>query len=118
MQADSDTLAACEFVCDSPFVEASSELAEYARPTFTPRRYQGAEASHARVSVFVPGAGWMSFDPTNDVMPGEGHITLAWGRDYGDVTPLKGITLGGGRHTVEVEVRVTPADWDSSEPKS
>ena len=67
---------------------------------------QGAEASHAWVSVFVPGLGWMSVDPTNDVTPSDGHVTLAWGRDYGDVTPVKGIALGGGKQTVEVEVRV------------
>ena len=72
--------------------------------------YQGAEASHAWVSVFLPGRGWVDFDPTNDVMPGTGHITLAWGRDYGDVTPVKGIALGGGKQTVEVEVRVDPIE--------
>ena len=70
--------------------------------------YQGAQASHAWVSVFFPGTGWLDFDPTNDVMPSEGHITLAWGRDYGDVTPVKGITLGGRGQTVEVEVYVKP----------
>jgi transglutaminase-like putative cysteine protease len=70
--------------------------------------YQGAEASHAWVSVFVPGQGWASFDPTNDLVPTDGHVTLAWGRDYSDVTPLKGITLGGGGQTVEVEVQVLP----------
>jgi transglutaminase-like putative cysteine protease len=68
----------------------------------------GAEASHAWVSVFVPGHGWASFDPTNDLIPTDGHVTLAWGRDYSDVTPLKGITMGGGGQTVEVEVRVQP----------
>jgi transglutaminase-like putative cysteine protease len=70
--------------------------------------YQGAEASHAWVSVFVPGQGWASFDPTNDLVPSDGHVTLAWGRDYSDVTPLKGITLGGGGQSVEVEVQVRP----------
>ena len=72
-------------------------------------KYLGAEASHAWVSVFVPGSGWFDFDPTNDVRPGTGHITLAWGRDYGDVAPVKGIALGGGNQVVEVEVRVEPA---------
>lgn len=66
-------------------------------------KYQGAEASHAW------GAGWLHFDPTNDVPPSDGHVTLAWGRDFTDVTPLKGITLGGGGETIEGEVRVTPA---------
>jgi transglutaminase-like putative cysteine protease len=69
---------------------------------------QGAEASHAWVSVFVPDYGWLNFDPTNDVIPSDGHISLAWGRDYGDVTPLKGIALGGGAQTIEVSVDVRP----------
>ena len=68
----------------------------------------GAEASHAWVGVFVPGHGWVDLDPTNDVIVSTNHITLAWGRDYADVTPVKGITLGGGDHTIEVEVRVDP----------
>jgi transglutaminase-like putative cysteine protease len=72
--------------------------------------YQGAEASHAWVSVYVPGSGWMDIDPTNDVVPSTGHVTVAWGRDYGDVTPVKGVALGGGKQTVEVEVRVEPVD--------
>ncbi len=69
---------------------------------------QGAEASHAWVSAWVPGAGWIDVDPTNDVMPTDGHVTVGWGRDYGDVTPVKGVALGGGGQRVEVEVRVTP----------
>jgi transglutaminase-like putative cysteine protease len=68
----------------------------------------GAQASHAWVSVFFPEAGWIDFDPTNDVMPSDSHVTLAWGRDYGDVTPVKGITLGGRGQTVGVEVYVKP----------
>lgn len=70
--------------------------------------YQGAEASHAWVSIFLPGTGWLDVDPTNDVVPGTGHVTLAWGRDYGDVTPIKGIAIGGGAQKVDVEVRVDP----------
>jgi len=76
--------------------------------------YQGADASHAWVSVFIPGAGWLDFDPTNDVRPSEGHVTLGWGRDYGDVTPVKGIALGGGKQIVEVEVRVDPMEIPAS----
>jgi transglutaminase-like putative cysteine protease len=71
-------------------------------------RVQGAQASHAWVSLFVPGSGWLSFDPTNDLIVSDSHVTLAWGRDYGDVTPVKGITLGGAGQTVEVEVYVRP----------
>ncbi len=76
--------------------------------------FQGWQASHAWVSVFVPELGWMDFDPTNDVMPSDGHITLAWGRDYGDVTPFKGITLGGGGQKVEVEVLVQPQEQSAT----
>lgn len=79
-------------------------------------KYQGAEASHAWVSVFLPGSGWLDLDPTNNVIPTDGHITVAWGRDYGDVTPVKGVSLGGGEQTVHVEVRVVPDEPILSEP--
>jgi transglutaminase-like putative cysteine protease len=69
---------------------------------------QGSEASHAWLSVFIPGYGWLDLDPTNDVVPSTGHVTVAWGRDFGDVTPIKGVSLGGGKQTVEVEVSVRP----------
>jgi transglutaminase-like putative cysteine protease len=69
---------------------------------------QGSEASHAWVAVFVPGSGWAYFDPTNDCVPSESHLVIGWGRDYGDVTPLKGITLGGGEESITVDVRVRP----------
>ena len=69
----------------------------------------GAQASHAWVSVYCPGVGWVDFDPTNAVRPAGGHITLGWGRDFEDVSPLKGVTVGGGSHSVAVEVLVTPA---------
>jgi transglutaminase-like putative cysteine protease len=178
---DDESLEALEFVFDSPFVASDRELAEFARPTFTPRRplvdalkelshrihvefryrpkstsirmpllevlrnrqgvcqdfahvmigalrslrlaarytsgylrsspgNQGSEASHAWVSAFVPGSGWLSFDPTNDIMPTDGHVILAWGRDYGDVTPVSGIAVGGGSHSVEVQVWVQPVE--------
>ncbi len=66
----------------------------------------GSDASHAWFSVYVPGNGWVDFDPTNNCMTGEQHITLAWGRDYNDVTPLKGIAVGGSEHQVSVAVDV------------
>jgi len=177
--SNDESLEALEFVFDSPFVVRGPELADFARPSFTPNRpllevvqeltsrihsefryrpkstsidvpllrvleerqgvcqdfahimigalrslrlaaryvsgylrssanSQGAEASHAWVSVFFPGSGWLSFDPTNDVMPSDGHVTLAFGRDYGDVAPVKGITVGGGVQNIEVEVHVYP----------
>ena len=67
----------------------------------------GADASHAWFSVFVPELGWVDFDPTNNQIPVDQHIVVGWGRDYGDVTPLKGVIFGGGEHelTVSVDVR-------------
>jgi transglutaminase-like putative cysteine protease len=71
-------------------------------------RLIGTDASHAWVSVFCPDLGWIDFDPTNDQMPTDRHITLAWGRDYDDVSPVRGIVLGGGRSTLTVSVDVMP----------
>jgi transglutaminase-like putative cysteine protease len=71
-------------------------------------RLIGADASHAWLSVFCPPYGWVDFDPTNDRIPAEGHITMAWGRDYEDVAPVKGVVLGGGTQTVSVAVDVHP----------
>lgn len=72
-----------------------------------PRRV-GADASHAWVSLFVPDLGWVDFDPTNNVMPSLEHITVGWGRDFSDVTPLRGVINGGGEQTLEVKVTVAP----------
>ena len=66
----------------------------------------GADASHAWVSVFVPATGWVDLDPTNDVLADQDHVTLAIGRDYSDVSLLRGMILGGGEHQVEVAVSV------------
>jgi transglutaminase-like putative cysteine protease len=63
-------------------------------------RHVGADASHAWLAVYVPGTGWVDMDPTNDVMPSTRHVTLAWGRDYGDVSPVHGLILGGGGHVL------------------
>ena len=70
------------------------------------QKLQGSDASHAWLAVYVPNCGWVDFDPTNNQIPSDQHITTAWGRDYGDVTPLKGIIFGGGRHTLAVSVDV------------
>ena len=71
-------------------------------------RLIGADASHAWVSVYCPRHGWVDFDPTNAVLPNLEHITLAWGRDFADVSPLRGVILGGGSHDPEVRVTVQP----------
>lgn len=68
----------------------------------------GADASHAWLAVFCGDAGWVGVDPTNDLVVSDQHVTVAWGRDYGDVSPVKGVVLGGGGHTVEVAVHVEP----------
>ena len=73
-------------------------------------RLVGSEASHAWVAAWCPNLGWIQVDPTNDLVPSDRHIVLAWGRDYDDVSPVKGVTLGGGSHTVEVTVEVTPVE--------
>ena len=66
----------------------------------------GSDASHAWFSVYDPDAGWLDFDPTNNQIPMEQHITTAWGRDYSDITPLKGVIFGGGEHDTTVSVDV------------
>lgn len=77
-------------------------------------RLVGSDASHAWVSVYVPdgdGAGcWVDLDPTNDRAPGEDYVTLAIGRDYGDVSPVRGVIHGGSHHTLRVAVTVAPAE--------
>jgi len=71
-------------------------------------RLIGADASHAWVAVYCPPLGWVEFDPTNGVRAGLDHIALAWGRDFGDVSPLRGVIVGGGQHKLSVSVVVEP----------
>ena len=72
-------------------------------------RLVGADASHAWVSVFCGGIhGWIDADPTNNLLPSDRHITIAWGRDFSDVVPLRGITLGAGKQRLKVAVDVEP----------
>ncbi len=75
-------------------------------------RLVGCDASHAWVSTYLPSVGWVDFDPVNDLMPEERHVTVAYGRDYGDVTPIRGVLVGGGRHIVHVSVDVAPMTDD------
>jgi len=78
------------------------------RPPEGKERLVGADASHAWFAVFCPGVGWVDFDPTNNVQPGEEHISVATGRDFADVSPVAGIITGGGAHQVKVSVDVMP----------
>lgn len=95
------------------------------RPSDAGADLLGADASHAWVQVYCPGtpgvpapidpasgtaAAWLDLDPTNDLIPGTGHVRLAVGRDFGDVTPLRGVIRGGGRHTLSVAVRTRVID--------
>jgi transglutaminase-like putative cysteine protease len=81
--------------------------------TFPPAgrpRLVGADASHAWVSVYCPNFGWLDVDPTNNIVPSDGHVTLAWGRDYSDVAPVRGVILGGRDHKLEVAVDMEPVE--------
>jgi len=186
------SLDACEFIFDSPFVKVADNLADYAAPSFTkdrpifeavldltarihgdfkfdpkattlatpleevfknrrgvcqdfaqleiaclrslglPARYvsgyletdpppgqprlAGADASHAWISFYCHGIGWLDIDPTNNVVPSTRHIAVAYGRDYNDVSPIRGVILGTGEHTLDVAVDVV-AWHDMGEPK-
>ena len=67
-------------------------------------KLQGADASHAWCSAYIPDFGWLDFDPTNHLIPVDQHVTVGWGRDFADVTPLKGVFFGDGRHQLKVSV--------------
>jgi len=71
-------------------------------------RLVGADASHAWVSVFFPELGWIDFDPTNGLLPTDGHIAVGWARDYSDISPVRGVVVGGSRHWLNVSVDVEP----------
>jgi len=78
-------------------------------------RLVGSDASHAWVSVYLPGedgaaGGWYDLDPTNKRMPGEDYVRLATGRDYSDVSPIRGVIHGGANHTLRVAVTVSPVE--------
>jgi transglutaminase-like putative cysteine protease len=82
------------------------------------QRLVGADASHAWLSIYFPGFGWLDIDPTNNQIPFDKHVVLAWGRDYDDVSPIKGVILGGGQHSVTVAVDVvTLKEPDGSFPR-
>jgi transglutaminase-like putative cysteine protease len=79
-------------------------------PSAGRERLTGADASHAWIAVYAPGVGWIDFDPTNNRIPSDTHVTVAWGRDYDDVSPVRGVILGGGHSSLTVAVDVVPAD--------
>ncbi|MEL6267524.1 MAG: transglutaminase family protein, partial [Pseudomonadota bacterium] len=71
-------------------------------------RLEGADASHAWVSVWDPVLDWVDLDPTNNLVPGIDHVTLAWGRDFRDVSPVSGLVVGSGPQVLSVGVDVAP----------
>ncbi len=79
------------------------------------KRLVGDGASHAWVAVWTPPYGWIEFDPTNGCYAGTDHVSVAWGRDFGDVSPLRGVILGGGEHQLLVTVLVDPAEESGAE---
>lgn len=87
---------------------AARYVSGYIRTIAPPGREKlvGSDASHAWFSVYQPGRGWLDVDPTNNMAAGRDHIAVAWGRDYDDVSPLRGVVLGGGDHEVHVAVDV------------
>jgi transglutaminase-like putative cysteine protease len=80
------------------------------RPPPGKPKLRGADASHAWVSVYLPEFGWVDLDPTNDCRPDLEHVVLGWGRDFDDVSPLRGVVLGGGEHRLKVGVDVEPVN--------
>ena len=95
-----------------PAAPAAPEAAAPPEPPAAPiDRAGGADgASHAWVAVYSPPMGWVELDPTNDTRVAADHVAVAWGRDFGDVSPLRGVILGGGTHELSVNVAVTPLE--------
>jgi len=97
-----------QIVCLRAFGIPARYVSGYLRtePPLGRQRVFGADASHAWVSVWLPGNGWIDFDPTNDCPAGAGYVTLGWGRDYGDVSLIRGNLTGGGEHQLFLSVNV------------
>ncbi len=106
-------MIACLRALDLPARYVSGYLRTYPPPGETARR--GADQSHAWIGAWLgPHDGWVDFDPTNNLVVHDEHVTLAWGRDFGDVSPLRGVILGGGRHSLTVEVDLQPINEEES----
>ncbi len=81
-------------------------------------RLVGVDATHAWVAVFCPGLGWVEFDPTNRCLALNNHVRVAYGRDFGDVSPLRGTVVGGGWQKLSIGVTMRPSDEDEASPES
>ncbi|HAI12895.1 MAG TPA: transglutaminase [Phycisphaerales bacterium] len=107
-------MIACLRSLDLPARYVSGYLRTYPPPGKP--RLIGADASHAWAAVYCPDNGWVDFDPTNSQIVNNDHITLAWGRDFEDVSPVKGVVLGGGNHQIRVSVDVEPLNTSTLAP--
>ena len=81
------------------------------------KRLVGVDATHAWVAVYCPGTGWVEFDPTNRRVAGNTHVRVAYGRDFGDVSPLRGTVIGGGWQKLSIAVTVRPSDEEEEEER-
>lgn len=95
-------------VASNPMASTPAAIVAEAESHVSAHAPGGAGASHAWVAVYCPPYGWIELDPTNNTRAGADHIAVAWGRDFGDVSPLRGVILGGGAHKLAVSVRVEP----------
>lgn len=104
--------ARLELACVRSLGLAAHYVSGYLETTPPPGkpRQIGADASHAWLGVYCPGHGWIDVDPTNNLLPSATHVTLAWGRDYADVSPVRGVILGGGEHSLDVSVSLVRAE--------
>jgi transglutaminase-like putative cysteine protease len=100
-----------QLACVRSFGLAARYVSGYlmTRPPPGQQKLIGADASHAWISAWAGDLGWIDFDPTNDVIPDAEHVTVGWGRDYGDVSPINGFITGGGSHQISVSVDVSAA---------
>jgi transglutaminase-like putative cysteine protease len=90
------------------YVSGYLQVGPASSPASGPPPAIGGGASHAWVAVYTPPFGWLEFDPTNNVFVNMDHVAVAWGRDFGDVSPLHGVIIGGGAHELAVRVTVEP----------
>lgn len=108
--------ARLEIACLRSVGLAAQYVSGYLETVLSPGtpRLLGADASHAWLAVYCPEIGWIDVDPTNNLLPSDTHVTLARGRDYGDVSPIRGVILGGGEHSLRVNVDVIRLEQTAS----
>ena len=101
-----EILEAKQYTLESIFIRRTDKNIRETLPAPGKKKLVGADASHAWFAIFIPGFGWVDFDPTNNQIPKDQHIVVGWGRDYYDVPPLKGVVYGSGQSTLKVAVDI------------